>query len=72
MANGTTTHITYCTFCAMHNHTLCNNDECECGQRDHNPSVEVAAAMRRYENPGEAVLRTEQLASNWHRKDEQR
>lgn len=61
----------YCAYCAVHNHGNCVG-ECACSEREHNPDVETAAAMRRYENPTEAKLPVEQLASNWHRKDEAR
>jgi hypothetical protein len=59
----------YCAYCAMHNHSLCAGD-CACGGRAHNPDVETAAAMRRYEAPDQRTLPTERLASDWHRKDE--
>jgi hypothetical protein len=61
----------YCPPCAMHNHGNCVG-ECDCAKREHNPCVEVAAAMRRYERPDQAKLPTERLASDWHRKDEAR
>lgn len=62
---------TYCPPCAMHNHGNCTG-VCNCATRYHNPDVETAAAMRRYERPDLAKLPVEKLASDWHRKDEAR
>lgn len=62
----------YCAFCAMHNHGHCTGNGCACGDRDHNPDVETAAAMRRYENPCDAGLAVEVRATAWRRKDEAR
>lgn len=61
----------YCAPCAMHNHSFCSGD-CACAERRHNPDVETAAAMRRYERPDLSRLPVERLASDWHRKDEAR
>lgn len=71
--NGRTTAAlpTYCAACAMHNHGNCSG-ACACATRSHNPDVETAAAMRRYERPDQHRLPTERLASDWHRKDEAR
>jgi hypothetical protein len=57
MVSRETSKIRYCTFCTTGHHKQCNGQApamggtCECADRDHNPSVEVAAAMRRYHHP---------------------
>jgi len=67
--NRAATTTSYCAPCAMHNHRSCIG-VCACGERGHNPDTVTAAAMRRYERPDDAGLPLEQLASDWHRKDE--
>ena len=71
MTTRTASLTAYCAQCAMHNHSTCSGD-CSCAGRSHNPDVETAAAMRRYERPDLHKLPVERLASDWHRKDEAR
>jgi hypothetical protein len=55
----------------VHNHVHCVG-ECACGAREHDPDVDTAAAMRRFERPDQHRLPAEQLATEWRQKDVQR
>lgn len=63
----------YCAYCANGSHRLCTaramdgRGECECGGRAHDPTVEVAAAMRRYVAPDRVGAPVEVLATEWRR-----
>lgn len=65
----------FCAFCAQGNHALCTGNAgatgpgqpCDCGTRRHDPTVDVAAAMRVHAAPDRAAagLSIEQLATEY-------
>lgn len=61
----------FCAFCGQGNHALCTGHgvgaACECGARDHDPTVEVAAAMRVYQAPDRRGAPVEVLATEYRR-----
>lgn len=66
----------FCAFCGVGNHGLCTgragatgDGECECGARRHDPTVEVAAAMRIYQAPDLRDLAPEVLATQYRRSE---
>lgn len=69
------TEARYCAFCAQGNHVLCTGgagatgpgELCACGERGHDPTVEIAAAMREYAAPDRAFagVAVEQLATEY-------
>lgn len=72
MKTATTT-ARYCAFCAVFNHALCTGsagatgpgEPCACGARGHDPTVEVAAAMREYRAPDRAGAPVAELATEY-------
>jgi hypothetical protein len=57
----------FCAHCATGNHRACSRANCTCGARRHDPDVETAAAMRRYQRPDLHRLPVEELATQWRR-----
>lgn len=60
-----TTEVTYCAHCAQGHHLACIGNGCQCGERAHDPDVETAAAMRRYQRPDLVAVAPEILATQW-------
>jgi hypothetical protein len=56
----------WCTFCANGLHALCVGP-CTCAERDHDPDVDTAAAMRLYQRPDLRHLPAEERATQWRR-----
>lgn len=65
----------YCPHCANSAHRSCSGQalalggSCECADREHDPDVQTAAAMRLYQRPdlAKAKLPVETLATEWRK-----
>lgn len=60
--------VTWCAHCAQGHHFNCRGG-CSCADRQHDPDVETAAAMRLYQRPDlvREMLPTEVLATQYRR-----
>lgn len=63
----------YCPLCAYGSHRACSGQapalggSCECADRDHDPDVQTAAAMRLFQRFDLKGLTETQLATQWRK-----